>query len=487
MTFLKLTLRFRNSLFTVVLGLILIGCSLEKAGSAREPQSSTAGSQATRSERTALDVYVARPDTNYSYHLVTNFPGQGQTTYILEMTSQAWLTTNEVDRPLWKHWLLIVKPDEIRSSKSLLYISGGANDGKVPKSADGNLVHIAVTTKSVVADLKMVPNQPLVFAGETQGRKEDSLIAYTWDKFLRTGDTKWPARLPMTKAAVRAMDTVSAFCGSTEGGNAKVDGFVVAGGSKRGWTTWTTAAVDKRVVAILPCVIDLLNIEPSMLHHYAAYGFWAPSVGDYTRFGIMDWNGTAENRALMKIEEPYEYRQRFTIPKFIINAAGDQFFLPDSSQFYFKDLPGVKYLRYVPNADHSLRGSDAYETMLACYDAILNQVPLPKFSWSVEKDASLRVVVNDKPTAVKLWQATNPDARDFRLETLGPRYESANLSDTGDGVYVGKALQPEKGWTAYFVELTFPSGCQAPFKFTTQVCVVPDTLPYKFVPKGRPQ
>jgi PhoPQ-activated pathogenicity-related protein len=484
---LKITPRFGNSLVTLLFALFLIGCSLERTGSAHDPQSSTAGSQATRSERTALDDYVARPDTNYSYHLVTNFPGQSQTTYVLEMTSQAWLTTNEVDRPLWKHWVLVVKPDEVRRSKSLLFINGGANDGKVPRAADGNLVRIATTTKSVVADLKMVPNQPLVFAGETQGRKEDSLIAYTWDKFLRTGDTKWPARLPMTKAAVRAMDTVSAFCGSADGGNTKVDSFVVAGGSKRGWTTWTTAAVDKRVVGIMPCVIDLLNVEPSMLHHYAAYGFWAPAVGDYSRAGIMDWMGTPENRALMKIEEPYEYRQRYTMPKFIINAAGDQFFLPDSSQFYFKDLPGVKYVRYVPNTDHSLRGSDAYETLLACYHAVINQVPLPKFSWSIEKDGSLRVVVKDKPTAVKLWQATNPDARDFRLETLGPRYESTTLSDMGDGVYIGKVAKPEKGWTAFFVELTFPSGCQAPFKFTTQVCVVPDTLPYKFVPKGRPQ
>jgi PhoPQ-activated pathogenicity-related protein len=224
-----------------------------------------------------------------------------------------------------------------------------------------------------------------------------------------------------------------------------------------------------------------------MLHHYAAYGFWAPAVGNYTEFHIMDWMGTPENRALMKIEEPYGYRQRFTMPKFIINAAGDQFFLPDSSQFYFNDLPGIKYLRYVPNADHSLRGSDVYETLLACYHAILNQVPLPQFSWTVQKDASLCVTTKDRPSVVKLWQATNPNARDFRLETMGSRYESTTLSDTGGGVYIGKVAQPEKGWTAFFIELTFPSGCEAPFKFTTQVCVVPDTLPYRFVPKGRPQ
>ncbi len=77
----------------------------------------------------------------------------------------------------------------------------------------------------------------------------------------------------MTKSAVKAMDTITAFLATEAGGATKVDKFVVAGGSKRGWTTWTTAAVDKRVVAISPMVIDLLNIVPSFIHHYRAYGF----------------------------------------------------------------------------------------------------------------------------------------------------------------------------------------------------------------------
>jgi len=471
----------------LVAGLVFTDCSWAQTDAPHAAQAAASNLRASRSSRTALDDYIAKPDANYSYHLVSSIPGQGQTTFVVELTSQAWLTTNEVDRPLWKHWLIIAKPDQVTSSKSLLFISGGANDGKAPKSADGKLAQIAMATKSVVSELKMVPNQPLVFTGETEGRKEDSLIAYTWDKFLRTGDTKWPARLPMTKSAVRAMDAVTAFCGSSEGGNVKVDGFVVAGGSKRGWTTWTTAAVDKRVVAIIPCVIDLLNIEASMMHHYAAYGFWAPSIENYTAFRIMDWTGTPEYHALMKIEEPFEYRDRLTMPKFIINAAGDQFFLPDSSQFYFKDLQGVKYVRYVPNTDHSLKNSDAYETLLACYNAVLNQVPLPQFSWTVEPDNSLRVVAKNPPQAVNLWQATNPDARDFRVETFGAHYQSTPLTATSEGVYIGKVPKPDKGWTAFFVELTYPSGCQVPFKFTTQVCVVPDTLPYKFVSKGKPQ
>lgn len=433
-----------------------------------------------KSGLTALDKYVAAPDSHYSYKLVETVKGDGFTTFVLDMTSQQWLTSKEVDRPIWKHWLYIVRPDNAARNEALLFIGGGSNSGKPPGAVDDSLTQIAMRTKSVVAELKMVPNQPLVFAGETERRSEDSLIAYTWDKFLRTGDAKWPARLPMTKAAVRAMDTITAFCASPAGGGGKVDKFVVAGGSKRGWTTWTTAAVDDRVVAIVPFVIDLLNIIPSMKHHYGAYGFWAPAINDYERFHIMDWSDTPEYTALMKIVEPYHYRDRLTMPKFIINACGDQFFLPDSSQFYFDDLPGTKYLRYVPNTDHSLKNSDARQSLLACYHAVLNDLPLPQFSWKLEADGAIRVTSKDKPAAVKLWQATNPDARDFRLEVIGPRWESSDLQPGAAGEYSARVDKPAKGWTAFMVELTYPSKAGVPFKFTTNVRVVPDVLPHKF-------
>jgi PhoPQ-activated pathogenicity-related protein len=370
-------------------------------------------------ERTALDRYVAAPDTNYNYRLVSTIKDEGATVFVIEMTSQGWLTTNEVNRPVWKHWLTLVKPDKVSSSTGLLFIGGGSNERPAPTKAEANYLLIAKETATVVTELRNVPNQPLIFAGETKGRSEDSLIAYTWDKFLRTGDEKWPARLPMTKSAVRALDTITAFCASDQGGKVEVDKFFVAGGSKRGWTTWTTAAVDNRVIAIAPIVIDLLNIVPSFHHHFEVYGFYAPAVGDYTRMNIMDWDGTAEYRALMKIEEPYEYRQRLSLPKFLINSSGDQFFVPDSAQFYFDALPGVKYLRYVPNTDHSLKNSDAWTTLLACYSSIVKGTKAPQFSWTMESGGSIRVKNQDRPSEVKLWKATNPEARDFRLERNG--------------------------------------------------------------------
>lgn len=449
----------------------------------------TAGLQvcpASAAKLTALDRYVAAPDTNFSYRLVNTIPATGYTTFVLEMQSQAWLTTNEVNQPIWRHWLTIVKPNEVKSSTALLFVTGGSVDRPAPKAADGNLVQIAQATKTVVAELRGVPNQPLVFAGETKGRSEDSLIAYTWDKFLRTGDEKWPARLPMTKSAVRALDTVTAFCASKEGGDLKVDSFVVAGASKRGWTTWTTAIVDKRVIAIIPIVIDMLNLEPSFKHHYQAYGFWAPAVKDYTEQGIMDWMDTKEYRALREIEDPYEYRDRLTIPKFLINACGDQFFLPDSSQFYFDNLPGPTYLRYVPNADHSLKNSDAAHTLGACYQAVVSGAKLPRFKWQFSPDGSIHVTSEDTPAAVKLWQASNPKARDFRLDTLGATWTSSTIEAQSNGEFIGKIETPTNGWSAFFVELTFSGSSLSPLKFTTGVRVLPEKLPFPPPPARKP-
>ena len=143
----------------------------------------------------------------------------------------------------------------------------------------------------------------------------------------------------------------------------------------------------------------------------------------------------------------------------------------------------MKYLRYVPNADHSLRGTDVWHTALAFYNAILNGTPLPQFTWRVEKDGTIRVNTKDTPSAVTLWQATNPGARDFRLSSIGARWKGTALTAKGNGEYVAKVAKPRRGFTAYMVELTFPSGVAlAPFKFTTGVKVVPDVEPFKNMP-----
>ena len=129
-----------------------------------------ASAQATAAQdRTALDRYVAQPDPSYKDSAVKMTNEADYTWYVLEMTSQAWLTTNEVDRPLWKHWLTIVKPKTVTASTSSVHRRRRQRRSPPDVAEATWSSHIAVATKSVVAELKMVPNQPLIFAGETQG------------------------------------------------------------------------------------------------------------------------------------------------------------------------------------------------------------------------------------------------------------------------------------------------------------------------------
>jgi PhoPQ-activated pathogenicity-related protein len=61
----------------------------------------------------------------------------------------------------------------------------------------------------------------------------------------------------------------------------------------------------------MPVVIDALNPEVITRHHYEAYGFFSPALGDYVRHKLFpDKLGTPEYRAILDIEDPYNYRGR---------------------------------------------------------------------------------------------------------------------------------------------------------------------------------
>ncbi len=438
---------------------------------------------------TALDRYVAKPDPNYKWELVRTDKEDGITSYTIDMTSQQWLTLKEVDRPVWQHWVTITVPDEVAYPTAMMFIDGGGNRrGGEPRGADGNMKRLARDTKTIAAAVYMIPNQPLKFTdGGGWGRSEDALIAYTWDKYYRTGGEEWPARLPMTKAVVRAMDTVQAFCASGAGGGHEVKDFVVAGGSKRGWTTWTTGIVDTRVRGMVPCVIDLVNLIPSFQHHYAVYGFWSLVIGDYQVLGILDWLETPENASLMRIVDPYYYFDRLKdMPKLVMNAGNDQFFVPDSWRFYWPDLGGPKWLRYMPNVGHGLDRQEAYATLASFHQAVASGAPIPNYTFDIAEDGTTTVRLLPasngeviQPSAVKLWQAHNPKSRDYRGGKA--EYIPSPVQESEPGVYRVSVSPPEQGWIGYFVELTFPGPKpELPFKFTSGIRSVPDTTPAQY-------
>jgi PhoPQ-activated pathogenicity-related protein len=169
---------------------------------------------ATAALATPLDDYVAKPDPAFKYDKVASAEKSDCTTTVYHMVSQTWLDKTKVDRPLWEHTVLITVPKELKFTKAMIFIGGGDNrkGPEKPDTDNGPMERIAVMTKSIVVQIKQIPNQPLFFVGDTMekykesGRKEDELITFGWDKYLADGDPLWLARLPMTKAVVRAMD-----------------------------------------------------------------------------------------------------------------------------------------------------------------------------------------------------------------------------------------------------------------------------------------
>jgi len=219
----------------------------------------------------ALENYVAKPDTNYTWTKVEQKQDAGFAITHLTLVSQQWR------EGLWRHHMQIVRPENVRNPGiAFLFITG---DGDGQKSI-GMLKTLAQRAGAVAAVITKIPFQPLY-----EGRKEDALIAYTFDQYLKTGDESWPLLFPMVKGAVRAMDSVQAF--AQQEYQQKIEKFVVSGASKRGWTTWLTAAVDPRVQAIAPMVIDMLNMRVQTDWAEKVYGKQSEQIHDYTEMHLL--------------------------------------------------------------------------------------------------------------------------------------------------------------------------------------------------------
>ncbi|CAF4947226.1 unnamed protein product [Rotaria sp. Silwood1] len=159
--------------------------------------------------------------------------------------------------------MIITVPRILRRSQiAFMFIDGGDNTDPIPTSS--SVTMLAESTGSVTVELKQIPNQPIKFMADStqESRTEDAIIAWTWKTFIEQNGTN-PyilLRMPMTKAAVRGMDATEQLL--KEEGFPVPNNFVIAGLSKRGWTTWTTAAVNnQRVSAAIPIVLDILNLQ----------------------------------------------------------------------------------------------------------------------------------------------------------------------------------------------------------------------------------
>jgi PhoPQ-activated pathogenicity-related protein len=107
-------------------------------------------------EKTPLDDSVARPDPTYAGKLANTIPGDGVTSFVLDLTSRTGRAAPGVDRPVWQHRLTVTRPDRVTEA---------------PAAAPADAVDRARRTATVVVPLGQVPNQPLVF-NQDGGRRQ---------------------------------------------------------------------------------------------------------------------------------------------------------------------------------------------------------------------------------------------------------------------------------------------------------------------------
>ena len=289
-----------------------------------------------------LERYVRKPEAEFGWKLRKKIESQpsGDRIYDLHFVSQTWQENT------WQHQLQVYQPRNVAPNSTMfLWVTGGS-----ARSSYVSLgLELARKINAPVAILYNIPNQPLL----ESKLSEDDLIAETFVRYLKTRDENWPLLLPMVKGVVKAMDVLQAF-GNEEWGE-PINSFIVSGASKRGWTTWLTAAIDQRVRAIAPVAIDTLNIREQMPRQLKAFGAYSARLAPYTSRGLVPIPETPEGQRLLSMVDPWAYRDRLALPKLIVNGTNDFYWATDALNLYWNELSGNKWVVYVPNAGHDMR------------------------------------------------------------------------------------------------------------------------------------
>lgn len=403
---------------------------------------------------TELREYVKRPEPDYAWKKLTTVETPQGVFHTLEITSQKWQGI------VWQHGLQVVVPKGAKPQATMVLWNQG---GKPSAGSAALALQIAERVQAPVAFLYGVPNQPL-FGGKT----EDGLIAETFVKYLATKDATWPLLFPMAKSVVKTMDALQAF--AKDEWKFEVTHFVVTGASKRGWTSWLTAATgDPRVKAIAPLVIDTLNLPVQMTNQVAAFGKPSEMIADYTRAGLVPIPDSPEARKLWAMVDPWAYRDALTLPKMLVHGTNDPYWPLDALNTYWGDLKGQKGVAYIPNAGHDLRETDemgtrqlfpkrAIDTLAAFCKSQVFDKPLPTLTWAYQPAGDY---LTAKPVgtvkSVSRWTATS-DSRDFRKArwTEQVAYDKQDEKRYDGTLEVGLKLPaPAEKFTAVFGEVVF--------------------------------
>jgi PhoPQ-activated pathogenicity-related protein len=417
-----------------------------------------------------LDAYVRREQPSYGWKVKSTEMAGNLALVKFELTSQVW------EGITWKHRLNLLVPkaaegERARPNHALLVITGSGGEAEHIRVVSAVASQLGVP----VAILHDVPNQPL-FKRESKngkGLREDALIAYTFQKYAETGDSDWPALLPMTRSAVAAMDALGEFSAqATNWQFGKLEKFMTCGGSKRGWTTWLTACVDKRVVGIAPVVYDNLNIPAQLALHFKTWGKPSPSIRDYTERGLHQLLRSDRGKELLRIVDPYVYRDRLTVPKMAMIGTNDTYWPLEAIHLYRGKLPGHLYCHYVPNSGHGV-GPSIVQAIVGFFDHVTGRIPdLPEARMNVMPHDGTRVKLlsgADTVQAVRVW-ASRVDGKDF-TKSAWTKVEARPGEDGWRAALPDDVRDTDSGHAAFIGELELPTSNGTTFVIHTPVQV----------------
>ena len=408
-----------------------------------------------------LRQYIDQADDSYHWEIVDSRTNPQSQSWLVELTSQTWHGIP------WKHYMIIVAPKTLSyPDASILFITGG-RVGRMPGDQDWVLAELlASQSGSHVSLLFQVPNQPLF-----DNLSEDALIAETLIRAIAERDATWPALFPMAKSAIRAMDATQEVL--KQEANGEIKQFMVTGASKRGWTTWLTAASgDERVVAIAPIVIDTLNIQKQMQYQVDTWGTWSQSIHDYTDRDLLDIDPAKMDdflKRLWKMVDPYFYRSKMTLPKLLVHGTNDPYWTVDATQNYWDGLTGPKYIITLSNVGHNLGNKqlNAYATIIAFAKNAFQNGTWPEFRWELSENSEAFLIdMNcELPIdAIRIWSATS-ETKDFRQAEWSSVEGTKSIEKSQIRETVKK---PQSGHIAFFVEIVTKSDGMK-FSVTTQV------------------
>jgi PhoPQ-activated pathogenicity-related protein len=413
--------------------------------------------------------YVTQADASYAVQPIRTGQLGGADYLEAILTSQTWRGI------VWKHQLFIVRPRHLRvpTTQALLFIDGGSWEPEyetattqAPPRRARIFVRLANALRTPVAIVRQVPFEPLF-----DGRREDALIAYTFEQYLDTGDPDWPLLLPMVKSAARAMDAVQQLANQQWG--LSITRFIVTGTSKRGWTAWLTAAVDPRVGGVAPMVIDMLNMREQIQLQRQTFGGLSDQIKDYEQIRLPERIDSPTGRELVSIVDPYSYREHLRQPKLILLGTNDPYWPVDALNVYWAGLPEEKRVLYVPNQTHDLRDVGRLIGSIAALNRYSERgKPLPQISGVLaQHDDRLELAVHtdQKPTRVLAWSATSA-TRDFR----NAHWSSRRCKRGGDS-YECQVRMADNTHTALYAEAFFHERGEPSFSLSTTVHISRDT------------